>query len=150
MRLKKEDRKGFERIAKKPFKDFQIRWNEAMGLPDNPYMHRYVINLKWFSIRLHIWHGSDDTRFMHNHGWDFLTIVLKGGYTDVTEEGKEVLKAGDIRYRKADHVHFVGWPKDPTVTLLLCGRPKQKWGFKVDGRIMRPLRFFSRYGHQDI
>jgi len=132
---------------KNAIRPFDIRWNEPLGLKDAPYMHRYMINLHWFSIRLHVWHRSDDKRFMHNHGWNFLTVVLKGGYTDVTEDGKELLRAGSVRYRKAEHLHFVGWPKDPTVTLLFCGRKRQNWGFKVNGKIMRPLRFFSRYGH---
>jgi len=130
------------------FSNLQIRWNEPLGLPERPYMHRYVLVLWKYSIRIHIWHDSDDERFMHNHAWDFLTVILKGGYTDVTESGEEVLKAGDFRFRKAEHLHYVGKPKDPTITLMLCGAKKQNWGFWVNGRIMRPLRFFSRYGHQ--
>jgi len=149
MKLKKSERQGFSKNNSQPFQDFQLRWNEALGLPDKPYMHRYVLNLKWFSLRLHIWHGSDDTRFMHDHGWDFVTFVLKGSYTDVTESGEEQLTAGSVRYRPAEHLHYVGSPKNPTVTLLFCGPPKRKWGFKVGDKMMRPLRFFSRYGHMD-
>lgn len=132
----------------RPITAFDFRWNEHLGLKDRPYMRRYMINFWLFSIRLHIWTDSDDTRFMHNHPWNFLTIILKGAYTDVTEDGKERLSAGMVRYRKAGHLHFVGWPLKPTITLLICGPKKHKWGFKVNGRIMRPLRFFSRYGHQ--
>ena len=131
----------------RPITPFCFRWNEPLGLPDAPYMHRYMINLWLFSIRVHVWHRSDDKRFMHNHAFNFLTIVLKGGYIDAQEGSQDVMKAGSIRYRKANHTHFVGWPIDPTVTLLFCGRKKQNWGFKVKNKIMRPLRFFSRYGH---
>lgn len=131
----------------RPFKNFDYRINEALGLPEAPYMHRYMLNLGLFSIRVHIWHRSDDKRFMHNHAFNFVTIVLKGGYTDVSPEGEDKLGLFSIRYRKAEHIHFVGWPKDPTVTLLFCGPKIQNWGFLVNNRIMRPLRFFSRYGH---
>lgn len=143
----REGGRRFESLPPRPILPFDIRWNEPLGLPDAPYMHRYMFNFLLFSIRVHIWHRSDDKRYMHNHAFDFITIVLKGGYTDVQEGKREELSAGSIRFRKANHLHFVGWPKDPTVTLLFCGPKKQNWGFKVNGRIMRPLRYFSRYGH---
>jgi len=134
-------------------KPFQIRWNEPLGKPECPYMRRYVLNLKWFSIRLHIWYRSDDKRFMHNHAFNFWGIILKGQYEDVTEKYDtnyhENMYAGEIYYRKASHTHYVGNPKPGTMTLLFCGPKIQNWGFKVNGRIMRPLRFFSRYGHPD-
>lgn len=130
-----------------PIKRFGIRWNEPLGNSKCPYMHRYMINLWLFSIRVHVWHRSDDKRFLHNHPFNFLTIVLKGGYTDVQEGKTDVLSRGSVRFRKASHLHYVAWPNDPTITLLICGPKKQNWGFKVNGRIMRPLRFFSRYGH---
>lgn len=134
---------------KNPIKDFQIRWNEPLGLPECPYMRRYVLNLKWFSIRLHIWYRSDDKRYMHNHAFNFWTVVLKGSYVDVTSDisNADYMEAPCIRYRPANHTHFVGWPEHGTITLLFCGPKIQKWGFKVNGKIMRPLRFFSRYGH---
>lgn len=137
-----------------PIKNFQIRWNEPLGPKECPYMRRYVLNLKWFSIRLHIWYRSDDKRYMHNHAFNFWGIILKGQYIDVTEspepnatEHREFLEPFKPYYRPANHTHYVGWPTPGTITLLFCGPKIQNWGFKVNGRIMRPLRFFSRYGH---
>jgi hypothetical protein len=91
---------------------------------------------------------------MHNHAFDFISIVLMGGYTDVSLNNcnnlvYENLSVGSIVFRKASHIHFVGWPRYKTVTLLFCGRKKQNWGFLVKNKIMRPLRYFSRYGHPD-
>ena len=138
----------------KPIQNFQIRWNELLGPKECPYMRRYVLNLKWFSIRLHIWYRSDDKRFMHNHAFSFWGVVLKGHYVDVSES----LYEGDVHemrvpfspyHVEASNTHFVGWPEPGTITLLLCGPKVQNWGFKVNGKLMRPLRFFSRYGHPD-
>ena len=134
---------------KKPFTKFHIRWNEPLGLEGKPYMRRYVVNMWAFSIRLHVWYAGDDTRYLHDHAFDFITLVLKGSYTDVTKNGNELLTAGSIRYRIAEHSHYVSKPKAPTVTLLLCFRPRRKWGFMVNNKFMRPLRYFSRYGHED-
>jgi len=138
---------------KKRIKPFGIRWNEKLGHEECPYMRRWVFNFYFFSIRVHQWYRSDDKRYMHNHAFNFLTIILKGSYWDVSSIGEyggihaEFLPTGSIRYREASHIHFVGDPKHGTITLLFCGMKKQNWGFLVKGKIMRPLRFFSRYGH---
>jgi hypothetical protein len=139
----------FKPSPPRPIKKFHVRWGESLGLPNNPYMKRYLFNLWLFSIRIHVWYAGDDTRYMHDHAFDFFTFVLKGGYTDVTENGSEWLGRFSLRYRKAEHLHFVSKPINPTITLLLCFKPKRKWGFKVNGKMMRPLRYFSRYGHED-
>jgi len=131
----------------RPIRKFDIRWNEPLGRPECPYMRRYILNLWLFSVRLHIWYRSDDKRHMHNHAFSFLLFVLKGSYTDVQEGGIDKLTTGSIRWRHAAHMHYVGNPKPGTVTLLFCGPRVRKWGFKVGSRIMRPLRYFSRYGH---
>jgi len=140
---------------KKRVKPFGIRWNEKLGRGECPYMRRWVFNFYFFSIRIHQWYRSDDKRYMHNHAFNFLTIVLKGQYIDVTK-GKsgldeyDVMDAGSVRYRKANHTHYVyvpNYPKHGAITLLFCGRKIQNWGFFVKGKFMRPLRFFIRYGH---
>lgn len=135
-------------------------WNDPLGRPECPYMHRYMINFGLFSIRLHVWHRSDDKRYMHDHSVSFITMVLKGRYEDVSMEYPGGPKIYDrmnrwaIRYRHADHLHYVHiLNRKPTITLGLYGRRKRKWGFWVEnekhptGRWFRPLRFFSRYGH---
>lgn len=153
----------------KPFwktKQFQLRWNEPLGLSECPYAYRFVFIFFGFSIRLHIWKRSDDARYLHSHAWSFCTFVLKGSYTDVyiSEENKkrqldkpslethdllsyDELKQFSFRYRPANHTHYVSIPKSGAVTLLFTGRNKNKWGFWIKNRIMRPLRFFQRYGH---
>lgn len=136
-------------IDSRKIKRFQIRWNEKLGKKECPYMTRRVLNLWFFSIRIHKWYRSDDKRFMHNHAFNFITIVLYGGYMDVSTEGNDIMSVGSIRYRKANHTHYVKEPKHGTITLLFCGPKIQNWGFIVKGKIMRPLRFFSRYGHPD-
>ena len=136
-------------------KPFGFRWNEKLGREECPYMRRWVFNFYFFSVRIHQWYRSDDKRYMHNHAFNFVTVILRGGYTDVSHicaiggkaEYHDVLTVGSIRYRKAGHTHYVGEPKHGTITLLFCGRKIQNWGFLVNGKIMRPLRFFSRYGH---
>jgi len=134
-------------------KPFQLRWNEPLGKKECPYARRFVLLVFDFGLRLHIWKRSDDKRYFHNHPWGFITIVLWGRYTDVSknpETGKttiDKLSFLSIRYRPASHLHYVDVPESGAVTLVLSGRPLTNWGFWVNNKIMRPLRFFSRYGH---
>ena len=109
-------------------------------------MRRYVFIFFGWSIRLHKWYRSDDKQHFHDHAWNFVTIVLKGRYTDVTEAGKQEMSAGTIQFRKAEHRHYVDVPTCGAVTLLFCGRPRRKWGFWVNNHLWRPLRYFSKHG----
>jgi len=130
-----------------PTKNFQIRWNEPLGEDNCPYAYRWVLILFGYSIRVHRWIRSDDKRYMHNHPWWFITFVLRGSYKDVSLNGVEYLKRCSLKYRNSMHTHYVEIPKGGALTLLITGKPMNKWGFWIKDRYLRPLRFFSRYGH---
>lgn len=136
---------------KKTSKWFQIRWNEPLGEESCPYAYRYVFIFFGFSIRIHKWLRSDDKRHMHTHPWWFMTFVLKGSYTDVSmKDGvtvKDEVKRFSMRYRAANHLHYVDVPKEGCISILITGRPKNKWGFWVNNSIKRPLRYFHKFGH---
>ena len=112
----------------------------------------FCISIIWlgYSIRIHKWIRSDDKRYMHDHAWNFRTFVLKGYYHDVSlNENNEVVKELVTRtaFRKSTHKHYVEIPECGAWTLLFCSKPNRKWGFWVNGKFYRPLRFFSRHGH---
>lgn len=132
-------------------KVFQIRWKEKLGYQECPYLYRWTLILFGFSIRLHHWIRSDDDRFFHDHACDFVSIVLRGKYTNVTPNGSREVSAGSIWFAKAEQRHYLRIPIGGAWTLLLCGRPYHKWGFWVprkDGviRKVRPLKYFDKYG----
>ena len=132
----------------KNFKNFQVRFGEKLGDSNNPYLVRWVLVLFGYSIRLHHWVGSDDLRAFHCHAWDFFTFVLSGEYVDRNPQGEEKLDKFSLTFRRAEHKHSVYVPNE-CWTLLLTGRPKRKWGFYPENRKkpIRPLRYFSKYGH---
>ncbi len=126
---------------------FQFRFREGLGRPECPYAFRTILNLGAFSLRVHEWIRSDDKRYMHDHPWSFLTIVLRGSYTDVSAKGRDVLRAGSIRFRRATHRHYVEVPAGGAVSFLITGPKVRDWGFWVKGVLKRPLRYFGRFGH---
>lgn len=124
----------------------QIRWKEPLGNPECPYLYRWTIILFGFSVRLHHWIKSDDRRFFHDHACNFVSIVLRGSYKNVTPGGTFEVKAISAWRSNALAQHYLDIPPGGAWTLLLCGRPYHKWGFYVKGHKWRPLRYFSKYG----
>ncbi len=134
----------------KKTKNVQLRWGEYLGDPKCYYARRWVFIFFGYSIRVHQWWKSDDSRFLHDHSWNFRTFVLKGHYYDVSmNEKNEIVRelVNRTAYRKSTHKHYVEIPEGGAITLLFCSRPNRKWGFWVNNKFYRPLRFFSRHGH---
>jgi hypothetical protein len=138
------------------FWDFQFKWAENVGLKAGcDYLTRYVLVLFGFSLRVHHWTNDDDPRHMHDHAWWFLTLVLRGGYTDISQAGEgqpvvhDHLSAGSIRFRPALHRHSVMVDNGGAWTLVLTGPRERHWGFWVPGRnkVLPFKRYFKKYGH---
>ena len=127
-------------------KPFQVRWNESLGKPECPYLRRWVFIFFGFSIRLHHWISSDDQRYFHDHPWNFISIIFKGSYKNVTPTGTVEFKAPAMWKSDGMKQHYVVVPPSGAWTLLLCSRPYRKWGFWVNGKLWRPLRYFSKFG----
>lgn len=136
----------------KKFKRFELRWAEPIGRPECPYLKRWVLVINGYSIRIHHWLASDDLRHQHDHAWDYIAFIFRGFYLEHVDGDVLVRKPGSITHYKAEHSHMV--EINPSVgcwSLLITGRPRRDWGFYVPGRekLMRPLRYFSRYGHHE-
>lgn len=138
----------WRRAVRIPHRVLVIKFNEKLGLPECPYVVRWRVEFPFGSIRVHHWLSNDDPRAVHDHPWWFLTFVVKGGYTDLSPEGSEILEAPAIRFRKAEHRHTV-YPLKPcgAWTVLITGRPLRKWGFYKGGKFVKANKWFLKYGH---
>lgn len=141
-----------------------LTWNEKLGKPECPYLHRWALNLGIGSIRLHHWIRSDDKRAPHDHPWWFVTLVLKGSYKDISHKIAHVggwkeqnivdeLKAGSIRYRPSWHIHSVDVAPGGCWTLMITGEKVRRWGFWVERKsdkkpvFRKSNRYFLENGH---
>lgn len=125
---------------------WKINWAEPIGLKECPYAVRWVFETPAFSIRVHKWISHDDPRYKHDHAWDFITFVLKGGYVDVGDK-EDHLKRFSLRYRRSSHIHTV-YPDDGGCwTILLTGPIVRQYGFWIGERFRRASKFFYIYGH---
>ena len=124
-----------------------VKLNERLGLPTCPYVVRWRIETPWFSVRLHHWLAPDDNRAKHDHPWNFITFVLRGGYMDASPDGIEHLKAPAIRYRSAEHQHTVFPDEGGAWTIIVTGPKVRPWGFWVNGKFRKANKYFLSYGH---
>lgn len=119
-----------------------------IGDPACPILKRITLKFPLFKVRLHRFFPNTSDRDTHDHPWSFLTIVVQGGYTDVTLDGKvDKMRPGSIRWRSADHAHktFAG-PKGCT-TIVIGPHASRTWGFFVDGKWMQWKVYMARFGH---
>lgn len=126
---------------------WRLAWAEPLGLPDCPYVIRWTAETPLFSARVHHWLGPDDVRAEHDHPWWFLTLVIRGGYTDLSSSGNTRLSAPCVRFRSASHRHVVLPDDGGAWTLLVTGRIFRRWGFWPDGKFVRANKWFLKYGH---
>jgi hypothetical protein len=78
----------------------------------DPYLIRWTFfDVFGYSLKLHIILRSDDDRAPHDHPWDFLTLMLQGGYWEHTfsavkgETNRTWVKPWTLRRCRAPHPH---------------------------------------------
>lgn len=117
-------------------------------MPGCPYVIRWKIETRSWSVRLHHWLGPDDDRAFHDHPWWFWTLVLRGGYTDASPAGREHLRAGNVRFRPALHRHTVYPDAGGAWTVIVTGRKGRPWGFWTQaGKFVKANKWFASRGH---
>lgn len=80
----------------------------GMLIGDPPFLWRLnLVYRKRFSVKLHRFLRSDPDRDLHDHPWNFVSIILWGGYYEETNAGTAWYGPGSILRRKATHRHRV-------------------------------------------
>lgn len=132
-----------------------------------PYLWRLILlRTPWFALYLHVFLGSDDCN-PHSHPWGFCSLILWGGYTEITPAawlhkrdngpfyGLRTLPVGERRVwywpgsilrRPASWIHRIERGRWTPVTLVLTGRKCRSWGFYTP-RGFVPWRQYSSKEH---
>jgi hypothetical protein len=105
------------------------RWTDIDPLNDGTiYLTRlHLVQTQWGSVMLHWINHPDPQDDPHDHPVSFLSIVLKGGYTEETGT-----KTRDVRFWnfiKSTDRHRIISIKGPTLTLVFAGPVVRGWGF---------------------
>lgn len=130
----------------------------TVGEPGFPYLRRWYVlpRNRYFNIYLHQFLHDDDDRALHDHQWRFVSIILKGSYTEITKAGPCVRRRWSIAMRPADHAHQVVLMKYgalrmplPCWTLLFTGPVVREWGFHCPAGWRHWTVFLNKGGYDD-
>ena len=96
-----------------------------------------ILKTRWGSIWLHAIYKADQDKHLHNHPWDFTSVVLKGSYYEQTSLGNKKQYPGKINIRNGEEHHKILELLSPVVyTLFFVSAPKRQWGYKVEGKFI--------------
>jgi hypothetical protein len=106
------------------------------------YMGRWSVirERSWCPIaaRVHFIASPDDGRALHDHPWNFTTIILEGGYTEEDIYGNTHGRStGDMIRHSAQDFHTITELNDPSNgswSLFIYGRKRHSWGFLFNDR----------------
>jgi hypothetical protein len=133
-------------------KRFDVPW---LHDPSVTYLTRWrIVQTPWFGIYLHRIRTPDSDRWMHNHPFDFISIVLRGGYAEVVAGDAPNAVFGEQEVRVHDkwsvhrmdrmHFHEIKTVHPNTWTLVLVGPRVQDWGFATDEGFVPHAEYFEQ------
>ncbi len=109
-----------------------------------PYLKRwYLIRTPWFSLRFHKILMSDLDRDLHDHPWDWISIMVKGSYVETTNRSEKTVKAGMINRHRARTPHKLTLLTPEVWTIFITGREFRQWGFHTPDGWVSSDKYFN-------
>jgi hypothetical protein len=97
------------------FRDKVSEEENAKELPFNLMLHKICLS------------DPDD---LHDHPWWYATLILKGGYWEITPEGKFWRGPGHFRISQPESLHRIEIPENgASWSLFFRGSKLREWGF---------------------
>jgi len=107
------------------------RWT----ITDSEYITRlHLLKTPWFAVCLHWLNKPDPEPYLHDHPVSFLSIILRGGYSEtrvMDDEPAKIVKHNWFNFVRATPKdrHTIILVKPKTLTLALMGPKVREWGF---------------------
>lgn len=99
-----------------------------------PYLKRWMFRCPLFSVRLHHFVGSDPDDH-HDHPWSFVSLLIKGGYTEYIREQVETsAREGNLRKERGLNVS--------------CDTGHRRWWYWTDRVVHRHEQMTWVYRHR--
>lgn len=110
-----------------------------------------ILKTPFGSIWLHAIYKADTDKHLHNHPWDFTSVVLKGSYIEQTTLGNKKQHPGKINIRNGADYHKILEMISPVVyTLFFASKPKRQWGYRVAGEFVDHETYRERKNKGEI
>ena len=106
-----------------------VRWN--------------IFSIGNFSVNIHAIYKADEDKHLHNHPWNFVSIVLKGWYSEKLEGDKTNIRyPRNIVKRKKDAFHKIDSLHSKVIYTLNCMWGKRDdWGYMVNGKFVQHEKY---------
>lgn len=108
----------------------------VIGPKDDPYLKRWFLvpRNSVCNLYLHEILKDDDDRALHDHPWDFESIILQGSYLEHSafSDGTPyhtVYTKGMVNRKTATQAHRIQVLRGPVLTLVVTGPRIREWGF---------------------
>lgn len=156
------------------FFGYSMRIHHWIKSDDDRYFHDHSANLLSIVLKGRYWNVkpidpsknpiiTDEKEFLPDDcgdGTKAYTIVIEDYNTGLPNDNRKYCYAegifnswynffhmkDSIWFSRAEDLHYLRIPEGGAWTLMFEGRPKQKWGFIVNGHKWRPLRYFHKFG----
>lgn len=111
---------------------FLIR--EIISKEDVVHFRRWrIIQTPWFGIYLHHILKSDEEKHMHDHPWDFASLILWNGYEENTPVGMHRVSFWHLNVHDAEDLHKITlFNGKPTWSLFFVGQRRREFGFATE------------------
>jgi len=118
----------FDRLLSLFLKRLDIVHDEVL------YLRRWLLfSTRRLTVYIHRITQPDLDRNLHDHPWNSLIVIMRGGYIEETPTGLVSYMAPRIRYMPAEHTHRIALHyRGTTWSLVFCGRHKRTWGFHTE------------------
>ena len=104
--------------------------------PSQTYLSRLrIVQTPWFALYLHRMDGPDSRPTLHDHPWNIVSVVLRGGYVERRLNPKDmtVNERRRVRWVNVMRTHdahaITTLLRVPTWTLLFVGPRVRTWGY---------------------
>lgn len=105
-------------------------YTQEISDAEGPYLMRYYVCPKGSvpQVWIHEILRSDPDPYLHDHPWDYTSVILTGAYQEETLHGLVTFDPGATLRRPAEALHRLHL-NARTVTLIVAGRQRRRWGF---------------------
>lgn len=112
---------------------------EIVSKTGDVHFRRYrLIQTPWFALYIHHILKSDEDRDLHDHPWNFSSLILKGSYAEMWKKSplfkvnrNQVYYPGDIVKHAAEDAHKITLMSKDVWTLVLVSGPRRPWGYRL-------------------
>jgi hypothetical protein len=130
-------------------------YTHIYGKDGSLYMARWwlIKERAWlpFAARIHHIARPDGELHLHDHPFDFRTVILRNCYVEEDVFGRRtLLSVGHTHHARAQTFHRIAeLPSGGAWTLFITSRRFNSWGFLVEGRKLHHREYFQRFLWKD-